>query len=111
LKETDGCWACQLARGDLRQHKTRWHCVGLEGAVVDDLNARGHALRLLYVPKEHVSCGDETPEMRAVAVALLTAVGLAVCANEGLLMRKFDLAEHSYRAHWHAQLCLDRVGG
>lgn len=107
--KTRRCWACRLANGDVSEHKTRWYYVGPEGAVVVDLHARGHALRLLYVPCKHVPCGQETAADRAVAKRLLLAVGYAVCVESGmrLKMAGLELGKHSFKEHWHAQLCLD----
>jgi hypothetical protein len=67
---TSGCWACQLARGNIKQHKTQWLYVGHEGAVVLDNNPAGYTYRLLFVPREHVAEGQETVGMKHIAERL-----------------------------------------
>ena len=102
------CWACQLARGDLRQKKTEWFFIDQwTGAVVEDLNPKGHTMRLLYVPLEHLPCGKETQTMRSQAKRFLYAVGNAICVNRSLETGVLDMDNHTFKQHWHAQLCLE----
>lgn len=106
MMKTD-CWACQLSRADKRQHITEWLYVGIEGVVVVDADDKGHDLRLLYVPQEHVQCGDETELMRATAKKLLSAIGFAIMCNKSFKKCSFDFDNHSFTEHWHAQMNLD----
>lgn len=105
----DDCWACQLAAGDLRQHKTRWFYVGSFGVVVEDLNPKEYTMRLLFVSSNHVPCGKQTGGDRIVAMNYLVGVAKALEVEGGLQIIKWDLENHSFKSHWHAQVCLDQV--
>lgn len=100
------CWACELASGARRQHKTRWYYLSPRfGLICDDLHPKGCDRRLLYVPRKHMPCGSEREADRKKAVSLLTDV-VARCLP-GYCIVAFDLSHHSYREHWHAQVCLE----
>lgn len=96
------CWACELARGERKQHKTRWyHLTRYVGIVVEDLDSKSYSMRLLYVPDYHVPCGQETVKDRETAGDLLLAVAKACLP--GYRVAALELDQHSYKAHWHAQ--------
>jgi len=90
----------------LKQKKTKWFFLGDGGAVVEDLNPKACEMRLLWVPKEHVPCGQETRKMREEAMRMLLSIARAVCANGGWKVAGMDFDKHKFRAHWHAQACL-----
>lgn len=102
------CPFCQLAAGEPAQHKTDWHTLDEKGIVVTDLNKRGFAKRLLWVPREHVRQGEETEEMRLEAANRLKQVARAMCQNERLKVATMDFQHWSDRRHWHVQYCLVR---
>lgn len=100
------CWACELARGERGQHKTRWFYLSPNvGAVVEDLRSKGCDMRLLHVPVEHVPCGAETEADREASIAILTAVARHLPEYEVV---KLDVSNHSFGQHWHVQACLKR---
>lgn len=109
------CNLCQLAHGDEREHLTEWFYLGLpgevpepmQGVVARDLEDKGYNMRLLWVPRRHVVCGDETREMKRTARFILLAVAQAVCVNKNLVISGFDFSHYSMRDHWHAQILLD----
>ena len=65
-------------------------------------------MRLLYVPPDHVPCGQETAQMVHLARALLRAVAGAL---DGYRVAGFDVYDHGYRAHWHMQAWLEEAQG
>ena len=98
------CWACELARGDIEQHKTRWHYLDPSGGIVCvDLNPKGRKLRLLHVPLKHSE--EANTGTRRWARHILTVIAKEFYPN--LKVVKYDLDDHSYKAHWHAQACLE----
>jgi len=104
------CWACELAKGERRQHKSKWLFLSPNvGAVVVDLHSRAFDKRLLFVPDyspgAHVPCGQETSADHESAVVLLDAVAKARLPEYRIV--SYDLTNHSYRAHWHAQANLE----
>ena len=105
------CPFCQLAMGNPTEHKTEWFYLYHRGIVVEDLNPKGHTMRLLYVPREHVHCGEQHPFAEDCAQMELMAVARAICQNRGLTIVKWDMGDHSYSEHWHAQVCLDKKEG
>ena len=101
------CWACELARGERDQHKTRWfYLTPDEGIVCEDLHPKGFDMRLLYVPPWHLPCGSELKVDREQAIRLLTDI-VAIRLPDYHIV-SFDLDDHSFRAHWHAQAGLSR---
>lgn len=99
-----GCWACELARGERRQHKTKWLFLSPNvGAVVVDLHSKGFDKRVLFVPELHIKCGQETEADRRTAEDLLIAVVKARFPEHKIMRFDWDC---SYRAHWHVQACL-----
>lgn len=107
IKANDGCSFCALAAGDEEEHKTEWFYVGHSGVVVEDLNPKGAALRLLAVPKEHFPVGSEPQAVRWWVLDVLWGIGLALCLERGLKMARVDKDDHSYKDHWHAQMYLE----
>ena len=103
------CPLCALARGDPEQHRTRWLFMGRYWAVVEDADPKGFALRLLYVPRIHLLCGDESKEMRLIAKNRLHGFAKALEAEGKLRLVQTDLDKHRFRAHWHAQACFEEV--
>lgn len=112
------CWACELANGDPEQFhpshapqdfSPRWYwLVPNEGIVCKDMNDKGYAMRLLYVPCWHLPCGKEFPSDHLDAKAILTDV-VRKCLP-GYRIVKIDLDNHSFSSHWHAQACLEKNG-
>lgn len=110
------CWACDLANGDPRQFRPpgspkqwepRWYFLTpWDGIVCKDLQSRGYDIRLLYIPRRHVPCGQELIEDRERAKSLLARVAEEMLPDYRIVA--FDLDTHSYKAHWHAQACLVR---
>jgi len=112
------CWACELARGEPQQWipdcapkgwTPHWfYLVPNIGIVVKDATSAGYSMRLLYVPELHIACGGESKTDRREAVAILTSV--VKNRLPGYRIVRFDLDDHSYKVHWHAQACLERRG-
>ena len=103
------CPFCRLAHGDLQEQKTNWLWLNHEGICVVDLDSKGHALRLLYVPTEHIPCGSESGEIRAKAYKILQAIAQAIGRPNGWGISGWDFDQHSFAEHWHAQVCLDEI--
>lgn len=103
----EDCWACRLALGMLDQHKTEWFYRDAHGAVVEDLNPKEYDLRLLYVPVEHFECGSEPLPIHGGAAQVLYGVANALAVQRGyVISTDDDFYDHSYTAHWHAQVGL-----
>ena len=83
--------------------------MGRYWCVVDDLDPRGFALRLLYVPRIHMPCGEETRIMRNQAKNRLHGFSRAIEAAGALRLARTDLGMHRFRAHWHAQACFEKA--
>jgi len=96
------CWACELARGARSQHKTPWYyLVPKVGLVCEDLQSKGYDKRLLFVPIECNPCGSESESDHELAKVILARVTKRRLPEYRIV--GYDLTNHSYRAHWHAQ--------
>lgn len=100
------CWACELAKGYSCQHITRWFWLTDSGIVVEDLNAKEYDLRLLFVPSFHLPVGKELNKDHEFAKDILSAVAERHLPEYEIVA--YDLTDHSYKAHWHAQAGLRR---
>jgi len=109
------CKLCQLADGNEDEHVTEWYFLGVEGevpeefqgAVVRDVDDDGYALRLLWVPRKHVSKGEETREMCQTARVMLLGVAQAVAVEYNLVLVRLDFKNSPREKHWHARALLD----
>lgn len=76
-------------------------------AAIEDLNPKGHVLRVLVVPKEHIHVSKASPQLWQKLRSLGLAVAEAQALWRGLKISGCDVRHFSHPEHVHLQYCLD----
>ena len=96
------CIFCDLVSSELAQKKSRWFYWGDEAVVIEDIDSRGFKMRLLYIPRRHIS-SEAISTMQLVDAYSLT-MALARAMPE--LLWKTAVWELGVGEHAHYWLCL-----
>ncbi len=103
------CPMCDIALGSPEAHKTEWFYHSRAVTIVEDLDPKGYVLRLLGVPRKHFDCeatGELIAAIRQQTIEIALGVARAICLERGLAIAQIDTEHHSFRDHWHLQVCL-----
>lgn len=101
------CPLCAIIAKEPSAIKTPWFYHDGSMAAIEDLNPKGHVLRILVVPREHIHVSKASPRLWQKLKSLGFAVAEAQALCRGLRISGCDLKRFSYPEHMHLQYCLD----
>lgn len=107
MSSKKNCPLCAIIAKEPESIKTFWFYIDDDFAVVEDLNPKGHKLRVLVVSKEHIHVSSASPQLWQKLKSLGLAVAEAQALCRGLRISGCDLKRFSYPDHMHLQYCLD----
>lgn len=102
----NACPFCAIMAGEPEAQLTEWFWHSGWIAVVEDLHPKDYDMRLLAMCAEHSpAVGLNEAVVKKVALGIAGALKF----TRGLEVVAVDMDNHSYKAHWHLQVCLRKA--
>lgn len=101
------CPMCSIIKAEKGSQLTEWFFHNGQIAVVEDLDPKNYDMRLLAVYYFH---GDPYPAQKIETKATACGIVGALKYTRGLEIVHVDMDDHSFKDHWHCQVCLNKAG-